>query len=151
MRIWVDADGCSARVRETVRRASERVGIPAEFVAAVPISIRRSTRIGVVRVPAGRDAADRHILERAEGGDLAVTADVPLAGELVGMGVMVIHPRGDLFTEGNIGPRLSERNAMARLRAMGVSTRTGSRRAQDRHKRFADLLDSVLRKLAGPV
>ena len=39
--------------------------------------------VSTVWVQGGPDVADRHIIEQSESGDIAITADIPLAAELV--------------------------------------------------------------------
>lgn len=100
--------------------------------------------VEAVRVAGGPDAADEHIAEIAEPGDLAVTADIPLASILVRKGVQVIDPRGEEYTEENIGERLSVRDFMETLRGAGVET-GGARPYGTREKQaFATTLDRLL-------
>ena len=66
----------------------------------------------------GPDVADSFIVESSSPGDLCVTADIPLASRLVDKGLIVIDPRGDLYSEDSIGERLSIRDFMAGLREM---------------------------------
>ena len=106
MRIWIDADNCPAAVRGIVIRASERLKVAARFVANRPLSIPRSRFLRFDLVGVEKGAADEYIKASAEEGDLVVTPDIPLTSELVNRGVLVIHPRGDLYRAENIGPRL---------------------------------------------
>jgi uncharacterized protein YaiI (UPF0178 family) len=66
------------------------------------------------------DVADRYIADHAEPGDLAVTADIPLAARLVEKQVLVIDPRGEEYTEENVGDRLAVRDLMDGLRGAGM-------------------------------
>ena len=88
--------------------------------------------------------ADRHIADHARPGDLAVTADIPLAAVLVAREVLVLDPRGDEHTGETIGERLAVRDLMDGLRGAGMVT--GGPRpysAKDRQA-FAAALDRVL-------
>ncbi len=122
MKIWVDADGCPGDVKELVCRAAERVQVTAVLVANRAIRVVRSPFVSLVCVPAGPDVADAHIAKSAVAGDLAITADIPLAALLVPMGILVIDPRGELYSETNIGERLAMRNFMQDLRGAGLAS-----------------------------
>lgn len=150
MRIWVDADACPGPVRDILLRASQRLKVPAVFVANKALSLPRSELVSTVQVGAGLDVADRHIAASAQRGDLAVTQDIPLAALLVPRGVVVLDPRGELFSEENIAERLSVRNFMQELRESGVMTGgPGGFSAQDRQQ-FAAALDRELTRLLKP-
>lgn len=145
MKLWIDADAAPREVKEIVLRAARRLEI-----ATVLVANRRlqpppgNPFVEAVRVAGGPDAADRHIAEAAEPGDVAVTADVPLAAILVGKGVRVIDPRGEEYTPENVGERLAVRDFMDAMRGAGVET-GGARPygARDRQA-FAAALDRVL-------
>ena len=88
--------------------------------------------------------ADRYIAENAAAGDVAVTADIPLAAILVGNGVVTIDPRGDLYSAETIGERLAMRDFMDGMRGAGVET-GGARPFGPRDKQnFANALDRAL-------
>ena len=147
MKIWVDADACPGPVRDILLRAAQRLKIPTVFVANKRLSLPRSELISTVQVGAGLDVADSYIASSAQAGDLAVTQDIPLASQLVPKGVVVLDPRGELFTEENISERLSVRNFMQELRESGVMTGgPGGFSAQDRQQ-FASALDRELTRL----
>lgn len=144
MKIWVDADACPGPVRDILLRASQRLQLPIVFVANKRLTLPRSELVSTVQVGAGLDVADTHIAASAQKGDLAVTQDIPLAALLVPKGVVVLDPRGELFTEENIAERLSVRNFMQELRDSGVTTGgPSSFSAQDRQQ-FAATLDREL-------
>ena len=103
--------------------------------------------VRAIRVAGGPDAADDYIVDHAEPGDLAVTADIPLAARLVDAGVKAIDPRGDEYTDATIGERLSVRDFMDQLRSTGVET-GGPRPYSDSDKRaFADAFDRTLTRM----
>lgn len=122
MRIWVDADACPGPVKEIVVRAANRVKVGAVFVANKAIHLPASPYVSTTRVGQGADVADGRIVESASACDLAVTADIPLAAALVAKGVVVIDPRGALYTEENVGEALALRDFMHDLREGGVVT-----------------------------
>ncbi len=119
MRIWVDADACPRAIREILHRAAERAAIDLVLVANSPSRATGSPRVTTIRAGTGFDATDRLIIERMEAGDLVVTADIPLAAEVIARGGHALNPRGELYTEDNVQDHLSTRNLMQELRAFG--------------------------------
>jgi len=148
MRIWVDADAAPRDVKEVVFRAARRLEIPVVLVANLQLSAPFDHPfVSTVRVKGGPDVADRHIAAHAEPGDLAVTADIPLAARLVEKEVAAIDPRGHEYTPDNVGDRLAMRDLMDGLRGAGEVT--GGPRAygpKDRQA-FAATLDRALTRL----
>jgi len=145
MRLWIDADAAPRDVKEIVYRAARRLELDTVLVAnqrlALPLG---NPFVTAVRVEGGPDAADRHIAEAAQPGDVAVTADIPLAAALVENGVRVIDPRGEEYTRENIGERLTVRDFMESLRGAGVET-GGARPYRAKEKQaFASALDRIL-------
>jgi uncharacterized protein len=145
VKIWVDADAAPRDVRDVVCRAAQRLGVPAVLVANRRMTTpANNTYVSAEWVPGGPDAADRHIAEHASPGDIAVTADIPLAAILVERGVIVVDPRGAVMDEENVRERLSVRDFMESLRGAGVET-GGSAPYGERDKRaFAAAFDRVL-------
>jgi uncharacterized protein len=145
MRIWVDADAAPRDVKHIVFRAAKRLEIETILVANQRVSTPlNNPHVSAVWVKAGADAADQHIVEHARQGDLAVTADIPLAALLVEKEVLVLDPRGETYTAENIGERLSIRDFMDSLRGTGVDT-GGPKPFGEREKReFASALDRTL-------
>ena len=149
MKLWIDADAAPRDVKEIVYRAALRLELPTVLVANQRLLVPPGTRfVEAVRVAGGPDAADQYIAEAAEPGDVAVTADIPLASALVEKGVRVIDPRGEEYTRENIGERLAVRDFMDSLRGAGVET-GGSRPYGPKDKQaFAGALDRVLSRAA---
>ncbi len=148
MKIWVDADSCPVRVREIVERASRRTGVSAVFVSDRVLPVQKDGPVSLVEVPTAENSCDTYILDRAREGDLAVSRDVPLAAALVASGVTVLDDRGAVYTEENIGERVSLRDEMMRLREMGIGPETGRGRAGEREIRaFAAAFDRELNRL----
>lgn len=147
MKIWIDADAAPNDVKEIVFRASARLGIETTLVANRRLSTpANNPRVTAVVVAGGPDVADQHIIDHAVEGDLAITADIPLAAALVEKGVLVLDPRGERYTEANVRERLSIRDFMDSLRSSGVET--GGPKPYDRRARqeFANALDRLLTK-----
>ena len=147
MHIWIDADACPGEVKEIIIKASERLKVKSIFVANKGIRLKPSPFLEAVLVGAGFDVADNHIAAHAARGDLAITADIPLAGLLVPNGVTVIDPRGELFTPENIADRVSVRNFMAEMRSAGsIMGGPSGYNAKDK-QRFASAFDAALARL----
>ena len=145
MKLWIDADSAPRDVKEICFRASARLALETILVANQRLQIPPGyTHISAVRVEGGPDVADIYIVEHATTGDVAVTADIPLAGLLVPKGVVVIDPRGDEYTAESIGERLSVRNFMDGLRGIGVETGGHAAYGQREKQAFANALDRAL-------
>lgn len=145
MTLWVDADAAPRDVKEVVYRAAKRLGLDTILVANQRLQIPHGyPTVTAVWVDGGADVADRYIAERATTGDIAITADVPLAAALVAKGAAVIDPRGEEYTAENVGERLSVRDFMDGLRMAGLDTGgPPPYRPQDKQA-FAAALDRVL-------
>ncbi|MBW3628690.1 MAG: YaiI/YqxD family protein [Gemmatimonadetes bacterium] len=145
VRLWIDADAAPRDVKEIVFRAAKRLEMETVLVANQRLQTPLDNAfVSAVRVAGGPDVADRYIAETATPGDVAVTADIPLASTLVEKGVRVIDPRGEEYTADNIGERLTVRDFMDSLRGSGVET-GGARPYGAREKQaFAAALDRVL-------
>jgi uncharacterized protein YaiI (UPF0178 family) len=149
MKLWLDADATPREVKEICYRASERLQLATALVANMRLQLPAGYRhLEAVRVEGGPDVADLYIAEHAEKGDVAITADIPLAGLLVPKGVVVIDPRGDEYTTESIGERLSVRNFMDGLRSTGVETGGHSAYNARDKQRFANALDRALTRAA---
>jgi hypothetical protein len=146
MKLWVDADALPGEVKEIIVRASQRLKLATVLVANKNVRVVESALISVVRVGQGADVADAYIVAHSAAGDLAVTADIPLAAALVAKGVTAIDPRGDVYSENNVGDRLSTRDLMASLRELGVETQGPPPFDAKAKQKFAARLDSLLTK-----
>jgi uncharacterized protein YaiI (UPF0178 family) len=145
MKLWVDADAVPREVKEICFRASDRLKLDTVLVANQRIQLPVGySHLSAVRVDGGPDVADLYIAEYAVAGDVAVTADIPLAAMLVPKGIVVIDPRGDDYTEESIGERLSIRNFMDGLRRTGVETGGHEAYGQKEKQAFANALDRAL-------
>jgi uncharacterized protein YaiI (UPF0178 family) len=146
VKIFVDADACPAAVKEIVIRAAERLAVSAIFVANKSIRLPPSRHVSTVRVAMGLDVADGYIAKSAKAGDLAITADIPLAAALVARGAVVLDLRGTVYTEENVGEALALRDFHHELREGGVAT-GGPGGFGPRHAReFAAAFDRELTK-----
>lgn len=146
MKIWIDADACPRVIKEIVFRASQRLRIRVCLVANRPLSVPNSSLVKMVRVAKEFDEADRYILRQMTSEDLVITADIPLAAEIVARGALAISPRGEVFTPDNVGQRLSVRNFMQELRSAGLVQGGPAEMATADRRKFAAALDSLLEK-----
>lgn len=144
MQIWVDADACPTPVREILFRAAERVGVRLTLVANQPLRAPPSPRTRTVQVKGGFDEADRYILEAMAAGDLVITADIPLAAQVIARGGQALNPRGERYTEDSIGERLAIRDLMETLRGSGLVSGGPAAFSSADRKGFADALDRLL-------
>jgi len=145
MRLWLDADAAPRDVKEVCYRASERLKLETVLVANQRLQLPLGyVYLSAIRVDGGPDVADRYIAEHASSGDVAVTADIPLAALLVPNGVVVIDPRGEVYTTESIGERLSVRNFMDGLRGAGVETGGHAAYGAREKQAFANALDRAL-------
>lgn len=145
MRLWIDADAAPADVKQVCYRACDRLKLETILVANMRLQLPVGyPLLSAVRVEGGPDVADRYIAEHSAAGDVAVTADIPLAALLVPKGVTVIDPRGEVYTEESIGERLSVRNFMENLRSTGVQTGGHAPYGAKEKQAFANALDRAL-------
>ncbi len=146
MHIWVDADACPKVVKDILFRAAERVQLALTLVANQPLSTPPSRLITTVQVPQGFDVADNYIALHLQAGDLVVTADIPLAAEVIEKGALALNPRGELYTRNNVRQRLAMRNMMEELRSNGQITGGPPPLNQRDRQTFANALDRLLAK-----
>ena len=147
MKIWVDADACPRVIKEIVFRASERLELPVCLVANTPLAKHHSRLITSVVVSDGFDVADDYIVEHATPADVVITADIPLAARIVEKGAVGLDPRGELYTEENVGERLSLRDMMQELRGAGMIQGGPAQFGNTDRQRFASALDSLLTRM----
>lgn len=148
MHIWVDADACPAIVRDILFRAAGRTQRPLTLVANQALRTPPSPWIRMIQVPGGFDEADRYIAAHVAAGDLVVTADIPLAAEVVAKGAEALSPRGERYTRDNIRELLDLRNFMDTLRNTGVDTGGPAAFSAADGRTFANRLDGLLRRRA---
>ena len=144
MPIWVDADACPVVIREILFRAANRRQVQVTLVANQTVPVPPSPFIRFLHVTGGFDVADDTIVERMAAGDLVITADIPLAAQVIEKGGTALNPRGELYSRENIRQRLAMRNFMDQMRSAGVATGGAAPMSQGDRKAFADALDRWL-------
>jgi len=144
VQIWVDADACPKAIKQVLFRASERLAITTTLVANQFIATPASKTIHSVQVPAGLDVADDAIVAKMSAGDLVITADIPLADQVITKGGWALNPRGMLYTKENIKDHLSRRDMFDELRTIGAVSGGPSSLSKKDVQAFANALDRFL-------
>src|SRR3989475_2563611 len=141
MQIWVDADACPQAIKDILFRAADREQVLTTLVANTLLRTPPSPFIRAIRVPRGFDVADHRIAREMQPGDLVVTADIPLAAEVIARGGHALDPRGDLYSEDNVRERLAIRNLMQALRESGERISGPAPLDHGDRRQFANQLD----------
>ena len=149
--ILIDADACP--VKDEVYRVAERhlargLAVKVAVVSNSGVAVPRADFIERVVVPAGPDAADDWIAERASPTSIVVTQDIPLAARAVKAGAAALAPNGRAFTEESIGLALAQRNLMDELRSAGAVTGGPKPFARQDRSAFLSALDQAVRRAA---
>ncbi len=150
MHIWVDADACPKAIRDILCRAVARTGIAMTMVANRRLAIPESPLIDMLEVAAGADVADHEIVARLQPGDLVITADIPLAANVIACGAHALNPRGTFYNESNVKQYLSMRNFMDELRGSGIATGGPAAFSSSDRMAFANQLDRFLTRHLKP-
>jgi uncharacterized protein YaiI (UPF0178 family) len=146
VKIWVDADACPAVIKDILFRAAERTGTPLVLVANQALRVPPSRYISALQVAAGFDVADNEIVRRVAPGDLVITADIPLAAEVIDKGGLALNPRGELYSANTIKGKLTMRDFMDTMRGSGIHTGGPPALNQADRQAFANQLDRWLAK-----
>ncbi len=144
MHIWVDADACPGEIKELLFRTAQRRQVRVTLVANQHMRTPNSKFIDCVLVPSGANVADRRIVELLVAGDLVITADIPLAADVVAKGGQALNPRGEMYTDLNVGERLAVRNMLDELRGGGQITGGPPNFSAKDKQAFANQLDRWL-------
>lgn len=144
MIIWVDADACPGVIKEILYRAARRTKVRMILVANQALPTPADKNITSIQVAQGFDVADNEIVKRTQAGDLVITADIPLAAEVIEKGALALSPRGELFTANNIRGRLNMRDFLDTMRGSGIHTGGPPPLSQQDRQAFANHLDRLL-------
>jgi uncharacterized protein YaiI (UPF0178 family) len=142
--IWIDADALPHAIKDIIIRAAERLNIRTTFVANQPMRLKQSPNIHFMLVQSGLDVADEEIVKLVQKDDLVITADIPLAAQIVDKDALVLSPRGELMTNNNVKELLSVRNFMHDLRNAGVDTGGPSTFSSKDKQNFANTFHKIL-------
>ncbi len=145
-RIFIDADGCP--VKDETYKVSARYQIQVLVVANRTLHLPISPLVEMVVVSGGFDAADDWIVENSVKNDIVITSDILLADRCVKKQVRCLNPKGEEFTEDNIGSKVAGRELMQNLRHMG-DLRAGGPSPMDKKSRsqFLGKLDQIIQSV----
>ena len=146
MKIFVDADACPKPIKQILFRLADRAKIEIIFVANRALHLPRSPTLKSILVQSGFDEADHYILQHSQANDLIITADLPLAAELIKRGAHAINPRGEFYTKDNVRERLNLRDFACTLRASGIKTGGPPALSKQDRMNFANSLDRYIRR-----
>lgn len=149
MPIWVDADACPRPVKEILFNAAERTGVMLTLVANHAMALPKRPNVRMLQVAGGFDVADDEIAKRVAPGDLVITADIPLAADVIARGAHALNPRGELYSADTIRGLLTMRDFMDTMRSSGALTGGPPTYGPSDRQAFASQLDRWLAKHAG--
>ena len=147
MKLLIDADACPKKIKEIIFKAAITRQIQCIIVANQYIGHPHSEFIRFAVVDKGFDAADRHIIERCDDGDIVITSDIPLAKSVIDKGAFVINFQGKSYTTSNIGQVLALRDFYTQMRDAGLIESKNKAFSQKELNQFANVLDTQLGKL----
>ena len=141
--VYIDADACP--VKAEVLRVAERHGLVVHMVGNSWLRMAAGNPlVNSVVVPEEPDAADDWIAAHIGAGDIAITADIPLAARCLQVGAQVLGPTGKPFTEAGIGNALAMRDLMAHLRDTGEISGSGPSFTKQDRSRFLSALETAV-------
>lgn len=147
LRVWVDADACPKAAKEQLVKFALKRQFEVVLVAGQSQVKPAFTRVRLIVVPSGPDAADDYLVEHAVPGELVICSDVPLADRLVKKGVAALDPRGREFDAQNMGERLAVRNLFTDLREQGQASGGQGAYGERDKQAFANALDRILTRI----
>ena len=140
--LYVDGDACP--VKDEVVRVAARYGLCVHMVGNEWLRMADGPLVRRVVVAEGADAADDWIAAHIGPGDIAITADIPLAARCLAAGARAIGPTGRPFTEDGIGAALATRELMAQLRETGDVVGGNPPFGKKDRSRFLGALDAAI-------
>ena len=143
--IYVDADACP--VKDEVVRVADRHGLVVHFVSNAWMRLPDGANVNRVVVADGPDAADDWIASRIGKGDIAVTADIPLASRCLKAGARAVGPTGKPFTDASIGMALAMRELQQHLRETGESRGFNASFTRADRSRFLQALEETIQAI----
>lgn len=146
MKIYIDADACPKVIKDILIKAAIRTQTELVFVANKYLNIAPHALIKTVVVSSGFDVADDYIADVVEANDLVITADIPLANQVIDKRAIALNPRGKLYTKENIKQSFAMRNFKEDLRATGIQTGGPKVMSKQDVQKFANALDQYVTK-----
>jgi uncharacterized protein YaiI (UPF0178 family) len=145
LKIFIDADACP--VKQETYRVAKRYGLQVTLVANSWMQTPHGELVELVVVGGKFDEADDWIVEQIGEDDIAITADIPLAGRCLEKGAQVLGPKGRPFTEESIGDALATRELMSQLRDMGAVSGGPAPFAKQDRSNFLQGLDKAIQAI----
>lgn len=142
MSIYIDADACP--VKDEALKVAYRHGLEIYFVSNSWMRLETGPNVHRIVVSDGPDAADDWIAEHIRSGDIAVTADIPLASRCLKSGAQVLGPTGKAFREDSIGMALAMRDLSAHLRETGESKGYNASFTRRDRSRFLEAMETAV-------
>ncbi len=139
--IYVDADACP--VKDEVYRVARRYALKVTVVAKNSMRVPEDSLVELV-VRSGFGEVDDWIAAEAGPGDIVVTADIPLAARCLAKDACALDPRGNPFTDNDIGAALAMRELMSDLRQDGSVTGGPAPMTPKDRSRFLAKLDNMI-------
>ena len=143
--IYVDADACP--VKDEALRVAVRHDLEIAFVSNAWMRLPEGPNVRRVIVAEGADAADDWIAERIGKGDIAITADIPLASRCLKAGAQALGPTGKPFTDASIGMALAMRDLKQHLRETGESRGFNASFTPKDRSRFLEALELAVQRI----
>jgi uncharacterized protein YaiI (UPF0178 family) len=144
LKIWVDADACPKIIKEILYNAARKRSVLVTFVANQVLQLPVSENIKFLKVQAGFDVADNEIVKRVKSKDLVITADIPLAQEVLQKDAFALNPRGELYSNDSIEAKVTMRDFYDTMRSSGLQTGGPPPLTPADKRNFANELDKVL-------
>lgn len=147
MTLFIDGDALPNLLKPIIIRAVVKHSLTTVVIANKRIDLGKSKLISYIQVSENPDEADNRIVELVKEGDLVITADIPLADQVLSKKAFAIDHRGKLFTEENIANYLLIRNMMQEIRDMGEVTKGQAPFGQKDVHKFASQLNQFFMKI----
>lgn len=145
IQIYIDADGCP--VKDETYKVAARYKIKVRVVANRYLSVPIDPLVEMHVSDSGFDAADNWIVEQVTNRDIVITTDILLADRCVKKGARVLGPKGEEFTEDNIGSAVAGRELAERLRQMGELRGGPAPMDKTARSKFLGKLDQIIQAL----
>lgn len=145
IQIYIDADGCA--VKDETYKVAARYKLKTFVVANKYLKVPLDPLVEMTVVSGNFDAADDWIAEHVTDFDVVITSDILLAERCVKKGARVLGPKGDEFTEDNIGSAVANRELMQNLRHMGEMRGGPAPMDAKARSQFLGKLDQIIQSL----
>lgn len=150
MQLWMDGDACPKIIKDILFRAVVRTKTLLVVVSNHSLTVPPSPYIKKCQVGAGFDVADNYIVDHMQPGDIVITADIPLANDVITKGGLALNPRGELYTIANVKQHLTMRNLNESLRSCNMISGGPPKISQKEVRNFANNIDRLLAKKSPP-